>query len=151
MINLKEKVPIKIKVCPQCISLNVNLRWEIEKLEKCEHNKRWLDVRYLVPLVDCHDCGETSAAFEWYIAQHDAVLVAMGGMTVKQIKDLRKSLGFKSALAFSKYLGVGSATVKRWESRESYPTNAHIMLMKLAAAGVDLSIVKNPTRDENND
>ena len=106
MINLKEKVPIKIKLCPQCMSLKVNFRWEIKKLEKCEHNKRWLDVRYLVPLVDCRDCGETSAAFEYGNATHDAVLVAMGGMTVKQIKDLRKSLGFKSALAFSKYLGA---------------------------------------------
>ena len=151
MINLKEKVPIKIKLCPQCMSLKVKFRWEIEKLQKCEHNKHWLDVRYYVPMVDCYDCGETSSAFEYGKATHDAVLVAMGGMTVKQIKDLRKSLGFRSALAFSKYLGVGSATVKRRESRESYPTNAHIMLMKLAAAGVDLSIVKNPTRDENND
>ena len=133
------------------MSLNVKFRWEIEKLRKCEHNKHWLDVRYYVPMVDCHDCGETSSAFEWGNATHDAVLVAMGGMTVKEIKDLRKSLGFKSASAFAKYLGVGDTTVKRWENRASYPTNAHRMLLKLAKSGVDLSIVQNTIRDSNND
>ena len=151
MINIKERVRIKLKLCPNCMSFNVKLWWNIEKLRKPEFNKHWLDVRYQVPMVDCKDCGETSAAFEWGNATHDAVLVAMGGMTVKEMKDLRKKLGFKSAVGFARYLGVGDKTVTRWETRTSYPTNAHRMLLKLVAAGIDLSIVKNNVRDPDND
>ena len=147
MINLKEKVSVKLKVCPNCMSRNVKVFYEIESLPKSEHTKNWLDVRYYLPMVTCGDCKETSAAFEWLEAQHDAVLVAMGGMTIKQMKDLRKRLGFKSAISFARYLGISDSTVKRWESRACYPDSAGRMLLKLADAGVDLSIVKNKNRE----
>ena len=148
MINLKEKVPVKLKICPQCMSRNVKFFYEIESLPKSEHTKNWLDVRYYVPMVTCSDCETTSATVEWLQAQHDAVLVAMGGMTIKQMKDLRKRLGFKSATSFARYLGIGDTTVKRWESRACFPDSAGRMLLKLADAGVDLSIVKNEDRED---
>jgi DNA-binding transcriptional regulator YiaG len=72
----------------------------------------------------------------------------MGGMTTQEIKDLRKGLGFKNAVRFARYLGVGDSTVKRWESRSCYPSTAHRMLLKLAASGVDLSAVKNCNRNQ---
>ena len=145
MVELNEKVPIKIPFCPSCMSKNTRRYHEKGELA---HKKGWHRGKYWMPMIFCRDCKEHFSAFEGIKAQHDAAMVAMDGMTVKQIKDLRKSLGFKSAVSFARYLGVGDSTVKRWENRSSWPSPSGRMLLKLAAAGVDLSIVKNKNRND---
>jgi len=147
MIKLSEKIKIKIRFCPNCMGSKIRTYHEEEELNR-GRNKAWKRVMYWVPMIWCHDCKKHSAAFEWVKAKHDAVLVAMGGMTIQEMKDLRKGLGFKNAVGFARYLGVGDSTVKRWESRSGYPSTAHRMLLKLAASGVDLSAVKNCNRNQ---
>ncbi len=145
MIELDEKTPIKIPFCPSCMSKKTRRYHEKTELKIA---KGWHRVKYWAPMIYCSDCKEHFSAIEGIQAQHDAAMVAMDGMTVKQIKDLRKRLGFKNAVSFARYLGVGDSTVKRWENRTSWPSPSGRMLLKLADAGVDLSVVKNRNRND---
>ena len=81
--------------------MSKNTRCYHEKVE-LSHNKGWHRVKYYMPMIFCKDCEEHFSALEGVKAQHDAAMVAMDGMTVKQIKDLRKGLGFKNAVSFAR-------------------------------------------------
>ena len=67
----------------------------------------------------CDRCGIqvlTDAQVDPYtVASADAYRVRHGLLISAEIRDVRHRLGNMSQRAFAKYLGVGEASVKRWE------------------------------------
>jgi len=77
----------------------VELNAEVEICDKCGH--------YSIP-------GRVAKEFGHRLDV--AYRKAAGLLTIKQIVEARKRLGFNNQKDFADYLGVGEASVKRWEA-----------------------------------
>ena len=128
MFEYNEKVKVKTKFCPECMDEDVDIDYAPHDLELREG---WSKVKYLMPVVSCNVCGSISDAPEGIDATHDAACIAMGLLPPMEIKRIRKELGFTSAEKFAVFLGVGKATVKRWEARISFPDRNQIKLINI--------------------
>lgn len=128
MFEYSEKVKVKTKYCPECMDENIKVDYEWKELEEKEG---WHLVRYMTPVISCQTCGKVSDAPEHKDASYDAASIAMGGLPPMEIKRIRKELGFTSAEKFAAILGVGKATVKRWEARISFPDKNQMRLINI--------------------
>ena len=129
MFEYLEKTAVKVGICPQCMADDIVVSHIEQDLPLREG---WSPVRYLLPKITCNKCGEVSDALEARDAVHDASCVAMGLLPPKEIKRIRKELGFSNAVDFARFLGVGDSTVKRWEARISFPDKNQIKLINIA-------------------
>ena len=129
MFEYKEKIKIKSRFCPECMSDNVKLDHVLHELEI---KQGWIQVSFFLPVVSCNDCQATSNALEAKDAVHDATCIAMGVLPPLEIKRIRKEMGFSNAVDFAKFLGVGESTVKRWEARISFPDRNQMKLINIA-------------------
>lgn len=129
MFEYLEEISVKAKICPECMSKDVVVGHVLANLPLREG---WSPVRYFLPKITCNECGEVSDALEARDAVHDASCVAMGLLPPKEIKRIRKELGFSNAVDFARFLGVGDSTVKRWEARISFPDKNQIKLINIA-------------------
>ena len=129
MFRYLEKIQIKLRICPDCMSDNVKTEHVLTELPIKED---WQKVHYYKPLIKCQDCGVTSDAVEGKMATHDAACLAMGLLPPKEIKRIRNELGFTNAVEFARFLGVGDSTVKRWEARITFPDKNQIKLINIA-------------------
>lgn len=128
MFEYNEKVNVKTRFCPECMDENINIEHRLHNLELKDG---WSEVKYFMPVISCNACGLVSDAPEGADATHDAACVAMGVLPPMEIKRIRKDLGFSSAEKFATFLGVGKATVKRWEARISFPDRNQIKLINI--------------------
>ena len=129
MFEYLEKISVKAKICPECMANDVVVDHVLADLPL---KNGWSPVRYFLPKITCNECGEVSDALEARDAVHDASCVAMGLLPPKEIKRIRKELGFSNAVDFARFLGVGDSTVKRWEARISFPDKNQIKLINIA-------------------
>jgi DNA-binding transcriptional regulator YiaG len=129
MFEYKEKITIKSRFCPECMSDNVKPNHVLHQLEIKDG---WAQVSFFLPVITCGDCQATSDALEAKDAVHDASCIAMGVLPPREIKRIRKEMGFSNAVDFAKFLGVGESTVKRWEARISFPDKNQMKLINIA-------------------
>ena len=127
MRRLEDRVPIKKKYCPKCLSEDVKLTEELEVLEVREQGME--EVQYWLPQIECTDCG-TSVSFEAVSAMHDAACFAQNLITAEQIKRIRKRYHMNTA-AFAALTGISETSIKRWESRAFFPNRSDTTLIKL--------------------
>lgn len=76
-------------------------------------------VQVIVPCHVCQNCGESWMDNEqmnlWRKVAADRYREMNGLLTSKEIYSYREKLGF-SQIAFARFLGVGEASIKRWET-----------------------------------
>ena len=128
MWEYSERVKVKTNFCPECMDENIKVSFEEKLLERKDG---WSQVKYMTPVISCRSCGQVSDAPEHKDASYDAACIAMGGLPPMEIRRIRKELGFTSAEKFADLLGVGKATVKRWEARISFPDRNQIRLINI--------------------
>lgn len=75
MRTLDNRVAIKKKYCPKCISENIKLTEALDVWQPTDKSVE--PVQYWLPQIECSDCG-ISAAFEAVEAMHDASCFAEG-------------------------------------------------------------------------
>lgn len=127
MRRLNERVNIKKRYCPKCISDDVKFTETLEVLESSDSKME--PVEYWLPQIKCSQCG-TSAAFEAVNAMHDAACFAQKLITPEQIKNIRKKYQMNTK-AFADLTGINETTIKRWESRAFFPNKADTNLIKI--------------------
>jgi DNA-binding transcriptional regulator YiaG len=123
-MRYEEKIDINHKLCPECLSENVETDHELVSLPIEEE---WEETEYFLPVVHCNDCGESSKAFEAPQVTHGAVCKAMGLLSPWEIRNIRKELNIKIE-DFAKSLGlisgspIEAARIRLWEQGKEYPT-----------------------------
>lgn len=127
MIIYDKYIEIKTERCLDCLSLNVTKNYEWQELPKQDD---WKDTRFLMPYIECNDCGSKIEAPEADIVMHDAACKAQGLLTPSEIVELRNEYEL-SQKDFSEFLGLGGATIARWESRKTFPNKAYDILLKI--------------------
>lgn len=107
-------MPTRVTTCPECTTGDLIV--QPVTLTGTRNNE---DFQVTVTGVQCDRCGYqtilNSQSGEFTRALSDAYRRAHGLLVGDEIRDLRTRLGMNQ-VEFAEYLGVGSASVKRWES-----------------------------------
>lgn len=92
-------------------------------------------LRAKVPVWQCHACDESYVDEEGEAAQHASICRHLGRLAPAEVRAIRKGLELKQD-EFATKLGVGVASVKRWELGKAIPNHlADEAIRRLAAAG----------------
>ena len=101
--------------CHTCHETGVELKESTIRMEV-----RGVPVEFKAEVEICGKCGQYSipgrVANEFGRRLDLAYRKAAGLLTIKQLVESRKRLGFNNQKGFADYLGVGEASVKRWEA-----------------------------------
>jgi putative zinc finger/helix-turn-helix YgiT family protein len=107
-------MPINVTTCPECCMGDL-----IVHLVTQTGTRNHEDFEVTVNGVQCDSCGYqtilNSQSDEFTRAVSDAYRCKHGLLSGDEIRELRTRLGMNQ-VEFADYLGVGSASVKRWES-----------------------------------
>jgi putative zinc finger/helix-turn-helix YgiT family protein len=100
-------------ICSDCGSHNVKTKEEEYSFEYGVDDER-VELKAIVPIRICSDCGHSFLDCEAEDKCHDAVCKYKGVMTPSEIMEIRKSYGLTQA-EFCKITKLGDATLSRWE------------------------------------
>lgn len=104
----------QVTICPECCTGSLSVR-----LVTLPGSRNGEDFEVTVDGIHCDNCGYktvlNSQSGVFTRAVSDAYRIAHGLLTGHEMLELRTRLGL-SQVEFAEYLGVGSASVKRWES-----------------------------------
>lgn len=100
-------------VCSECGSRNITTKEEEYKFEYGLGEKA-VELKAIVPLRTCGDCGCSFLDGEAEDLCHEEICKHLGVMNPTQIKDLRGLYDLTQA-QFSKITKLGEATLSRWE------------------------------------
>lgn len=87
-----------------------------------------------IPVERCANCGETLVGPEGELARHEVICHYLGRLTPSEIKEIRKARSL-SQDRFADEVGVGLASIKRWETGAVIQSAAMDKLLR-AAGGV---------------
>ena len=90
-------------------------------------------LRAKVPAWHCNTCGESYLDEGGEAAQHVAVCRHLGRLVPTEVLAIRRRLGLAQD-RFATEVGVGSASVKRWELGKAIPNHLADMAMRRLAA-----------------
>ena len=82
-----------------------------------------------IPVEHCFSCGETLAGEDAEISRHEAVCRYLGRLTPREIKSIRKSKDLTQR-DFANELGVGLASIKRWETGANIQGKPHDLKLR---------------------
>ena len=92
-----------------------------------------------IPVEHCLSCGETLAGEDAEIVRHEAVCRYLERLTPREIRSIRKSKSLTQK-DFAIELGVGLASLKRWETGANIQGKQHdLKLRGLISQPKDLS------------
>ncbi len=135
MRMLDDRVAIKKKYCPKCISEDVKLTETLDVWEPTDKNVK--PVQYWLPQIECSECG-ISAAFEAVDAMHDASCFAEGLFTAQQIKNVRKKHQMNQS-ALANLTRIPESTIKMCEARSRSLNRRDTLILEiLDSYGPDL-------------
>lgn len=115
--------------CPNCGSNRLDSQ-SIEDVFQYGSGSKAVELRALIPIHKCLDCGFSYTDFEAEDLRHEAICRHLGVMTPAEILALRKGLGLSRA-QFAEKIRVGEASLARWETGQliQNPANDNYMYL----------------------
>ena len=106
--------PTNNLTCPDCDSSSVAELWKEQQFSYGAGDKA-VSLSAWMPVLQCSTCGFQYSDERGETARHEAVCAHLGVLTPKEIVAIREHLNLTRA-EFASLLGVGQASLQRWES-----------------------------------
>lgn len=115
--------------CPDCGEHSIS-ESHAEQLFPYGDGDNRVMLRTIVPVLTCTSCGEQFTDSRAEVARHEAVCRHLARMTPKELRDIRESYGL-SQDQWADITGLGTASIKRWETGTNIQNEAYDRYMWL--------------------